>query len=291
MRSDSFWTCLAVLALTGAVRAEDTYTIKLKHGPDVGKTVTVKYTETVTHSDKVTDPDGKVIEDGKKHTITFEDVYTETVLEKGGKVPNKFKRTHEKATRTVDGKTETRSYQGRTLVFEKKDGKFAVTPEGDKPLSKEDLEGLTRKANDNSGGGLEDALLPAKPVKVGDAWKIEGKRIAEAFPDLDPDVEKSAGEGKLTKVYQKDGHQFGTIVLTVKVQVTKVPKGGVTFDKPPVLELKLTADAVIDGSSAAGVVTATASTATKGTNEVMGKKLTFESFFEFSARLERSVEK
>jgi len=286
----SFWTALAAVVLTAGVRAEDTYTIKLKPAPDVGKTITVKDTETVTHSDKVTDPDGNVspIKDGKKHTVTVDEVYTETVLENGDKVPNKYKRTYEKATRKVDSKTEARSYEGRTLVFEKKDGKYTVTPEGDKPVSKEDLAGLTRKANANS-GAQDEVFLPSKPVKVGDSWKIEGKKIVEAFSG-DWDAEKSGGEAKLTKVYQKDGHQFGTIVLMVKMEPGKLPKG-VTFEKPPVMGMKVTLDAAFDGTSAAGVMSVAWSTATKGTNEQMGKKFAFESSFEISARKEQSAEK
>ena len=208
MRSYSFWSLLAILTLAVGVRAEDTYTIKLKRAPDVGKANKVTSTDTTSTSIKVAFPaTGQEVQ--KKQAEREEAVYTVSVLEKGDERPNKYKRTYETATRTRDGKAETRSYQGRTLIFEKKGDKYTVTSEEDKPISKEDLADLTRSAN-RSTAGIAELFLPSKSIKVGDTWKIEGKKIAELFPG-DPDPERSGGEGKLTKVYKKDGHRFGVL--------------------------------------------------------------------------------
>jgi hypothetical protein len=289
MRSSSWWSFVAVLVLTASVRAEDTYTIKLKQQPDVGKAVTIKDTETNSQSNKITDGDGKVIDDGKKHTIKIEEVYTETILEKGDKVPNKFKRTYEKAARTLDDKTDAFSYEGRTIVFERKDGKYVATAEGDKPVSEADLTSLTQKANSDTGTQYE-LFQPSKPVKVGDTWKITGKQITQAVGGNDLDAEKSSGEGKLTKVYEKDGHKFGNLVVTVKLAPGKAPKD-VTFETPPVVELKLTLDAAIDGSSTASAVSMTGSSKGKYTLERGGKKLTIDTSAEMSGKTEQSAEK
>ena len=237
----------------------------------------------------MTDGDGAVIDEGKKHTEKVEEVYTETVLEKGDKHAKKYKRTYEKATRTRDGKAETRSYKGRTVVFEEKDGKYTVTPEGDKPLGKEDLEELTRKAND-ADTARDEILLPGKAVKIGDSWKIEGKDLVKTLgKNGNLDAEHSSAEGKLVKVYKKDGHQFGVIEMTMKLAPAAAP--GVKYEKTPVIEMKLTLDTAIDGSTPAGVMTMTGGMAAKATVEQKGKTFNIDSSLELSGKKEQSAEK
>jgi len=289
MRSSLILSFAAVLTLVVGARAEDSYTIKLKHAPDVGKTVTVTDTDTRTALSKATDSDGNVLGDGKKHTFKTQEVYTETVLEKGDKTPNKYKRTYEKATRTMDDKTEARSYEGRTLIFEKKGDKYTVTAEGDKPVNENDLKELTAKANENT-SVQDEVFLPTKAIKVGDTWKIDGKKLADVFPGgskaLDP--EKSSGEGKLTKVYEKDGHKFGVMTLTFKMALN-IPM--IEFEKTPIMEMKLNLDTAIDGSSTAGVVTSMGNMATKGTVNANGKKLTIEIEQDLSGKKTQSADK
>jgi hypothetical protein len=290
MRSHSFWAIAAVLALTAAARADDTYTIKLKHSPDVGKTVTVKDTDSNTSTTKIFDADGKALGEEMKKTQKDEQVYAETVLARGDKHPTKYKRTYEKATRTQDGKMTARSFEGLTLVFEEKDDKFTVTVEGDKPIDKADLAELTRKANESE-DDRDEVFLPGKPVKVGDTWKIDGKALAKAFAKtggLDP--EHSSGVGKLVKAYKKDGRQHGVIEMTLKMAPDKTPPG-VKFDKPPVLEAKITLDTAIDGSTTAGVMTMTGGTAGKATVEQNGQKFNVELKTDLSGKQERSAEK
>jgi hypothetical protein len=287
MRGQVFLACLVTLSLTAAGRAQE-YTIKLKHAADPGKSVTVKDHDEKDGTVKVTDASGKTLEDQKQSEKTDE-AYTETVLEKGDKSPKKYKRVYEKATRTRNGKTETRSYEGRTLVFEEKGGKYTVTAEGDKPVAKEDLDELTRKANE-ADADQEDAFLPKKPVKVGDTWKVDGKELAKAFAKggaLDPDL--SSAECKLTKVYKEGDHQFGQLVLTMKL--APKPPPGVKFDKPPVVEMTITLDTAIDGSATKGTMTMTGKSATKATVEQMGMKFNVDNSVTLSGKKEQSLEK
>jgi hypothetical protein len=290
MRGQFLWACVAALSLTAAGARAQEYTIKLKHFPDPGKSVVVKDTDEKEATLKVTDPDGKKVQD-QKQSEKADEVYTETVLEKGDKSPKKYKRTYEKATRTRDGKAEARSYEGRTLHFEEKDGKYTVTAEGDKPLAKEDLDELTRKANEGS-AEQEEAFLPKKPVKVGDTWKVEGKEVAKVFAkdgELDPDL--TSVEGKLTKVYKEGDHQFGVLTLTLKV--APKPKFPPTFkaEKPPVVESTVTFDVAIDGSTTKGTMTMTGNSGLRGTDEQMGKKFGVEQTVKLSGKREQSPEK
>jgi hypothetical protein len=293
MRSYPFWACLAALALTAGVRADDTYTIKLKHAPDAGKSVVITDTSTQTSTANVSDADGKPLVKDEKHVQKQDEKYTETVLEKGDKRPAKYKRAYEKATRTLDGKATSRSYDGRTVVFELKDGKYAVTAEGDKALDPKDVEDLSKRANEDE-ADKDELFLPPKPVKVGDTWKIDGKRLAKAFDKQgDLDREKSSGDAKLTKAYTKDGKQFGVVVITLKLtsKPTKLPPGITKFEEAPVIELTMTLDAVIDGSSTAGSLTMSGKVKSKFSGEQMGVKFTADTVADVTGKQERSLEK
>ncbi len=288
MRHLPFWACLAALSLMTTAAQAQTYTIKLMHAPGVGKSVVVKDTDAKTEIIKIADADGKTIKD-EKHTETTNDEYTEVVLRRGEKFPTKYKRTYEKATRTLDGKMTARSYEGRTVLFERKDDKVVVMLEGDKPLDKKDLEELTKKANEREED--KDALfLPKKPVAVGDTWKIDTKELIGSFgngSNLDP--ETSSGEAKLTKAYKKNGSQFGEIVMTLKLGF-KFPKE-LKFEKSPILEMKMTLNAAIDGSTPAGVMISTGGDASTLTVEQDGKTYKVQSRHELSGKREQSAEK
>jgi hypothetical protein len=288
MRGSSLWACLAALALAAGAPAQ-TYTIKLKSGPDAGKSVVINDTDGNDQATKVSDAAGKVVRDVKQ-TEKHDETYTETVLSRGDKFATKYKRTYEKATRTRDGKTEARSYQGRTLLFEEKGGKFTVTAEGDRPLAKDDLDELTKKANEGD-DRHEELFLPGKPVKVGDSWKVGGKELAQAFAKGGKlDAAQTSAEVKLAKVYQKDGRQFGTIEMALKMAPADLPPG-IKFDKPPVIEMKITLDAAIDGSTTEGKMTMTGKVASRSTAEQMGMKFVVETTADLSGKREQSAEK
>jgi hypothetical protein len=135
--------------------AQDAHTIKLKIDADVGKTTTYRSSDVSTGSMKFFDPDGKLLFEQKKEG--HETFYRVTILErdKDGK-PTKFVRVYDKASEKEDGKTKTFSYQGRTVLFEKKDGKFRVGVAGDPPLDAKDVEKLLKDVNKK---GDANALL------------------------------------------------------------------------------------------------------------------------------------
>ncbi len=287
LRSRSL-TLIAVLLIAPAVGAQS-YTIKLKHYPDAGKGVTVKDSETEKGTLKETDPDNKVLKDVKGERIV-ESVYVETVLESGDRTPKKYKRTYEKATRSIDGKATATSYEGKTIVFELKDGKYAVTAEGDAKIKAEDLAELTRKADESNEEALEKLLLPKKAVKVGETWTVDAKELAKEFGGEEAvDTAKSKFEGVLSKAYEKDGKQWGVIELTIKL-VPKLPKE-VKALEDPLIEMKLVLDSVIDGSGTGGILTTTGKTGSRVEVEEKGVKSIIESRSAMSGKQERSAEK
>jgi hypothetical protein len=279
---------MAILALTVPGRAEETYSIRLKRSPDVGKTISVTVNYTSSISAKEVDPDGKVLRDDKNLTTKTEEVYTEVILEQGDKAPNKYTRTYKKRTMTVGDFTHSLPGDGLSVVFTKKDGKYTVTADGGKSPSKDALDVLIREANAKT-VNRDNFFCPSRSVRLGDSWKIDGKEVVEGVPG-EWNAEKSSAEGKLTKAYQKDGHQFGIIVLKLKLVPRAAPEG-VTWEKIPIREETITLDTAIDGSSTARVMTSTTTVSFKGTSEEMGKKVAFEIASESSTKKEQSAEK
>jgi hypothetical protein len=275
MRYSSFWACLAVLALTAAGTQAQEYTIKFKHGSDPGKSVVVKENNKETTSFTVSDANGKVLGKNKEEGAT-EEVYTETVLEKGDKQSKKFKRVYEKANRVVDGKKVALPYEGRTIVFELKDGKYQASAEGKPAVDPQLLDGLARRASSND-ESQDQAILPTKPVKVGDKWAVDIKALAKGLAKdggLEIDVEKTKGDVTLTKAYQKEGAQFGVLDVTIKLSVKSL--GDLKFESPATGDLKATLDVAIDGTSPAGSETSTSKLEGKGITTEMGQKRTID---------------
>src|SRR5262245_24969931 len=137
MRTPILTAGLLALLAAPALADETTYTLKIKDHPDAGKSVAVKVREAETRRTKILDSTGAVSGDEKKEEVLEED-YTDTVLEKGDKGPKKFKRTYTRAVEGEKGKPEARSHDGKTVVFENKDGKYRLTVEGKDRLNKED---------------------------------------------------------------------------------------------------------------------------------------------------------
>jgi hypothetical protein len=236
-----------VLVLAAGVRAQG-YTIKIKDYPKVGDSVVIRENDQSTTRVKVTAADKKVVED-KTTKETKVEVFTATVLAqpKGEQRPTKYKWAFTKATTTKNKKAQTHSYEGRTVVFERIDGKFEVSVEGEKALAAKDVADLTKRANKKDGDSIQD-LVPSKPVAVGESFKIDSKAIAK-LPLDDLDAAKSSGEGKLVKVYRKNGQQWGIVTLNLRLALKEAD--GVKW-RPTTYAVTL--DAPIDGSAAIGTM-------------------------------------
>jgi hypothetical protein len=238
---------LVVLACAAGLLRGQAYEIKVKAYPAKGQSV--KHTDTskqVTHV-KVTDGDGKVIQD-KKEVADVKQVYVETSVTESVKGrPSKFTRKYEKSATTKDGETKADAYEGETIAFELgKGGKYVAKAEGKKELSEEDKKKLEEDLN-REGRATDpmQELMPDKAVKVGDSWEIAGKKLAAFIGGKDVTADKSKGKGKLVKVYKKGEQQWGTIEVSADIAMTieKAPtKTGFT----------MTLEVAIDGSSSAG---------------------------------------
>jgi hypothetical protein len=243
-----------------AAPAPDGYTIKLKKsGKD---SVTTHKKQDIEKSDfKLEDPDGKILKQDKKSQVVTEE-YKETIVEKEkGKRPTKLRREYTKAAVTINDKETTLPYDGKTVVIEKKDGKYHFTIEGGAELSGKDAEYLNRSfnkkdADDSDEDSLEKAFLPNKPIEVNGTWKVDTKEVLKSLQKTSPlpvDKDKATGEGKLLRAYKKDRRQFGVFEIKVNLPLKGEFPLGNNLSAPIQDGSKMTftvkGDACIDGTS------------------------------------------
>jgi hypothetical protein len=262
--------CLLLVAglLVGAapVRIEDAYTIKVKKNGK-GDVTTEDKQEIEDSKVKIEDPDGKVLQD-KKEVKTTTQAYKETILEKeAGKKATKLRREYTKATVKTGDDEKTLPYQGKTVLIEKKDGKFHFTIEGGAELTGKDAALLNKSFNkdakdDSDGDDLEKAIFPKKPVKVNESWSIDAPALIKSFEKdsnqpIPVDKAKVAGTGKLLKAYKKDGKQYGVLDIHIDVPLKgDFPLG--PGQSAPVragstMTMRIKVDGCIDGTSSDAV--------------------------------------
>ena len=243
-----------------ALRADDgPVTIKVKQ-PGPGDKVKETKTETTTQKVSAT---VMGMDMTKEEQATSKFVYTEEVVSKpaGARRATKLRRVYEKAEVTKDGEKQNVGLDGKTVVIEKAGDGYTITVDGNEPagLAAELLKKEFRKEKQVT----EEDLLPKQPVKVGGTWKIDLYKFAkDAEGELEMDVARSTGTGKLVKVYDKGGKKFGVMEVTFDLAVTKLGGGGgqeVELKAGSKMKLVAVMDACIDGSAneVTGKVTAT----------------------------------
>jgi hypothetical protein len=241
-----FVAILAVALAAAAGRADDgPVTIKVKQ-PGPGDRVKETKSENATQKTSFM---GMAME--TKVGTKF--VYTEEVVERpaGAKRATKLKRTYETAEMTKDGEKVDLGLVGKTVLIEKKGEGYDITVDG-KEVSGQAGDLLKKEFAKEKQINDED-LLPKEPVKVGGTWKIDlGPLAKDAADELTIDVEKSSATGKLTKVYDKGGHKFGVVEITLDLAVTKAGSGAQALELKDGSKMHVTAvmDACIDGAKA-----------------------------------------
>lgn len=246
---------IAVLALAlcplGASAQE--YVIKI-HPPGLGDKSKVKLADSSDTTFKLLDGNGTTLED-KKESKSHKFSFVEIGLERApaGTDLVRIKRQYEHAERTKDSVRDTLPYQGKTLIIEKKDGPFHFQIEGDEAITGKEAEELHEEFNKGDFRKLlNHAFLPQKAVKENATWKIDVAPLARDFGKdgkIEVDDTKSVGHGKLVKVYEKNGKQYGVIRLTMEFPVKAlVDNGNRTPVKEGKITIRLERDGAIDGS-------------------------------------------
>jgi hypothetical protein len=265
------------------------FDLKVKPWPAVGKTST----NTVTTELSLTGPQ---FEDGEykgEHKVAVNDkeVFTETILEDGEKLPRKLKRRYSVAT--SGDANSPRSYQGKTVLFDLNDGRYTVSLDGGGDLDAADADRLARSVTNFEADPLLAVLPKAEgeakwpKLKAGDKWPVETELFTVLKTDepLFDTVQKTEAEATLVKFYIKNRKLWAVIEVTRKV--TTRGSADVEYTPPAEVTTKFTFDVVVDGTSAAGVYSFSGQGS--GTTEVRGQSKA-ETKGTFSYQRDRSVE-
>jgi hypothetical protein len=255
---------LLVMVLAPTVTAQDAVEIKFAQ-PKVGERVKVtveEQTERIVKGKPIgpKDPNGTTIR-------SF--VYVDEPLEiaPGAAKPTRLKRTYEKATIELkpaskeEDSSSTLPFAGKSVLIEKKGEKYTFSMDGmalTSSAAPEDMAArvLTAEFNLSRKQDPQALLLPNKPVKPGDTWKLDTDKVIRTFlsPGPKPDKTKLEATGKLVKVYKVGDAQFGAFELKVIAPIpeqTKVPNK----EQEGLLSVTLTAELCIDGTTRAGKIT------------------------------------
>jgi len=248
-----FVAVAALFVSADGLRAEDNYPIQ-RDDVARGDVFEVRMTEAVTINTKVCDSRGKALLDNKQSTVQT-CWFREKILKCDGKCPTLLERAYEQAQVTIDGKTKDLPYKGKTVLIEKKDGRYSFSIEG-KELSYEEADLLIKEFVVGADGkaDLERAVVPKAAVKINESWKMD---LAPFVVDtakggqLDLDPDKVAGSATLMDAYKKDGQQFARIKVGLTLPIKSLGKGvlSVQTKEGSAALVEMDLDACIDGSS------------------------------------------
>jgi hypothetical protein len=212
---------------------------------------------------------------GKREANGFGQIFTEDALlppAEGKERPAKVRRQYDKAFRyesVSEGLTggnpekplteKPMAYAGKTLIatLEGKDYKF--TDPAERALTGLGMNELEKEFNNVGGPGEFDGMrhilslmLPKKPITTGSTWDVDVKGVAQVFQafGFEPDYDRSQGEGKCVKVYEKAGRRWALMNTTVRIGIKKV--NGMAADQKSSIDLTSKMDLCIDGKIPAG---------------------------------------
>ena len=252
MRKTCLLAALAV-ALSPLNGAAQEYVVKLKR-PGLGDKTKAQVVDDFRLEFKILDNNGNVAQEADE-TKAHKFAYREAGLERAatGDELVKLKRHYEHAERTIKGTRETLPYQGKTVLIEKKGGRFEFHIEGGEMLEGKDAEELNEEFNKGDFRKMfTEHFLPRRAVKLNETWKFDVAALAKGFAGdgkIEIDETKSTGTGKLIKAYTKNGHQYGVVELTIVFPVTHfIDKDKRTAVKEGKITLTLQADGCIDGA-------------------------------------------
>ena len=296
-------TIAVVVLVPYTALAQETYQIKLKE-PGKGDTTVYRKRNRTAVKVKITDNNGNVLQQSDQNRID-ERGYRQTTLEKlpGAKRADKLERHYLKAERIEDGHKTTLFYQGKTLLIEKKDGRYTFRVKGGLELNADSTNPEEAKAARDLSAEFKigpaalqnlghEWLLPQKAVALGESWKIDPSPIIrelEAEGALKFDTARVTATGKLVRTYQKDGRQFGAIDLQMDLPIVSLTEGGKTAKATEgKLAIRFTLEGCIDGTSLANSIKGTVQSNLDATLEFMGMPLQLS--VRFNAELDESRE-
>lgn len=204
------------------------------------------------HMDVFAENEGKAVKISElKSTETM--AFVETILaKKPGEKATQLRREYTAAVLDQgDGKKKTLAFHGKKLLIERNEGGYEFRFEGGDLLEGESVDFLKNEFQMSDDLADPDTLLrPKKPVKVGETWVLDMAPIAKNYARTTPvplDQAKARGQGKLVKVYPKDGREFALIEVEIEIPLKAGPQGAMTVMEGSKLTLKQKIDGAFDG--------------------------------------------
>jgi hypothetical protein len=273
---------LLALALVIASRplaaADDTYTIKFK---ELGKGETGSYdvTEKMELFVQLANAGGEKFVDvlAKADVKT---VFWQRVLEKpDGEPPTRVLRGYGEARLTLQGEKTILPFEGKHVRMERKGNKTSVVIDGVKEGAGKHETLLRAEVVDSLS---MSAFLPRKPVKLKESYRFDGKPLADYIrarvKDVQFDLTKLDGIGRLTEVSEKDGKPFAKVVTYLEIPIKSVTADGKKYlmragDK---MVMQINFDICMDGSTHVGTVKVVPYISLNAGVEAEGQKVTMK---------------
>ena len=247
----TLWTAAA-----GAVLAQDGAVTIVPHKPKAGDVIEVTETD-----DKVTKTTVTVKgrSDARFEKEKSRVAYTQELLAVAADgTPRKVRREYKTFELSKDAKKEDYKLEGKTILAEKTGEAFAVTFADGKVPEGKAADYLAAKFRHFGKDMSEQDVFPTTPIKPGETWKIDATRVVKSMADsgLTLDADLSSGTGRLIKVYDKNGHKFGVVALTLDLVVTKAGTGdkALSLKTGSRMRIETTGDGCIDGGEATGTM-------------------------------------
>jgi hypothetical protein len=246
---------VGLLTAGPAVQAQQSYTLKFKE-PGEGERYEQKSSESKSTNVQGVDAKGKEVF-VQNVNQGMQTIFNATVLKRASdqEPPNLEKRMYEKAFQYKDKDLRAMSYEGKTVLVEKRGGGFHINQEGGGPLTDDDAVRLAEGFNKSGSKRSNPAdLLPKYPLKVDESWDLDVQVLAKAFNTDELVIAWPQGKyvGKLLRMYRKDNRQYGVLEFSLEMPI-KSAKG---FGKELTLVsgklvAKIVFDGCLDGTSCA----------------------------------------
>jgi hypothetical protein len=250
---------LAVLAIISAAAiGQEPVTIKIAL-PREGQSIKVWIEErNLVKSTLTAMGQSQVMEDTK--TKSF--VYIDQILDnpKNERHAVRLNRTYERAVIGSGGNLKTLSLEGKKVLIEKKGDRYTFSIGGVGLLGESQML-LDSEFNKPDSKDPHDLLLPNKPVRPGESWKIDTSELLKTMgPHVTAiDKQKLTASTTLTKTYNKEGKLFGQIDFVMEAPITSLGEDSPFTLKEGRMSVKAVADGCIGGTSPTEKMTTTIS--------------------------------
>lgn len=276
---------LLFCALLAVAAQEKTYDVKLEAKPVKGHKSDQYEKATLKMSMKV---NGQAAGDQVEETVFSA---AEEILDVDSDGQAKRRWVFTRATHLHDGKPEAYGFQGKTVIRTAAKGKpTAYAYEDGGALGEHDLEGI-KDAFDSKGTGKGGSELfsPPKPVKAGESWSGDIKKIAAAMFDDEMaggvDLTQSKLSFTLKSVESRGGVDFGKVAGVMELAFTSM--GAMKFEQPMVMKFTVDIDGCIDGKLPDGIQRLKGEMKGKTAATAQGNKIEVQ--FDMSLNAEKTV--